>query len=120
MLSPTLMTWFRGARAGNAATCIANPIYAEVVPRHLNYAVQAGLPQEMAWYVGAEGTLDVARLIAAFQPFFREHFERRVQRSEQYHEAGLQLLLQAHLQRVVNGAGESSGNTRSGAAGPTC
>ena len=31
---------------------IANPIYAEVVPRHLNYAVQAGLPQRMAWYVG--------------------------------------------------------------------
>ena len=27
---------------------IANPIYAEVVPRHLNYAVQTGLPQRMA------------------------------------------------------------------------
>ena len=38
---------------------IANPIYAEVVPRHLNYAVQAGLPQEMAWYVDAAGSLDV-------------------------------------------------------------
>ena len=46
---------------------IANPIYVEVVPRHLNYAVQAGLPQRMAWYVGADGGLDVAGLIAAFQ-----------------------------------------------------
>ncbi len=46
---------------------IANPIYAEVVPRHLNYAVQAGLPHQMAWYVGADGGLDVEGLIAAFQ-----------------------------------------------------
>ena len=84
---------------------IANPIYAEVVPRHLNYAVQAGLPQEMAWYVGADGALDVEGLIAAFQAFFGEHSEHWVQRFEQYHEAGPQLLLQAHLQRVVNGGG---------------
>ena len=84
---------------------IANPIYAEVVPRHLNYAVQAGLPQEMAWYVDAAGNLDVAGLIEAFQRFFREHSEHWVQRFEQYQEAGPQLLLQAHLQRVVNGGG---------------
>ena len=84
---------------------IANPVYAEVVPRHLNYAVQAGLPQEMAWYVDAAGNLDVAGLIAAFQTFFREHSEHWVQRFEQYHEAGPQLLLQAHLQRIVNGGG---------------
>ena len=84
---------------------IANPIYAEVVPRHLNYAVQAGLPQRMAWYVDADGGLDVDGLIAAFQEFFREHSEHWVQRFEQYHEAGPQLLLQAHLQRVVNGGG---------------
>ena len=90
---------------------IANPIYAEVVPRHLNYAVQAGLPQRMAWYVDADGGLDVDGLLAAFQEFFREHSEPRraaqrgVQRFERYHEAGPQLLLQAHLQRIVNGGG---------------
>ena len=84
---------------------IANPIYAEVVPRHLNYAVQAGLPQEMAWYVDAAGNLDVVGLIAAFQTFFREHSEHWVQRFERYQEAGPQLLLQAHLQRIVNGGG---------------
>ena len=59
----------------------------------------------MAWYVGADGALDVEGLIAAFQAFFREHSEHWVQRFEQYHEAGPQLLLQAHLQRVVNGGG---------------
>ena len=84
---------------------IANPIYAEVVPRHLNYAVQAGLPHQMAWYVDAAGGLDVAGLIAAFQAFFRQHSEHWVQRFERYHEAGPQLLLQAHLQRIVNGGG---------------
>ena len=84
---------------------IANPIYAEVVPRHLNHAVQMGLPQRMAWYVDAEGGLDVAGLIEGFQTFFREHSEHWVQRFERYHEAGPQLLLQAYLQRVVNGGG---------------
>ena len=84
---------------------IANPIYAEVVPRHLNYAVQAGLPHQMAGYVDAAGGLDVAGLIAAFQEFFRQHSEHWVQRFERYHEAGPQLLLQAHLQRIVNSGG---------------
>ena len=84
---------------------IANPIYAEVVPRHLSHVVQETLPQRMAWYVGADGGLDVDGLIASFQAFFREHSEHWVQRFEQYHEAGPQLLLQAHLQRVVNGGG---------------
>ena len=84
---------------------IANPIYAEVVPRHLNHAVQMGLPQRMAWYVDSDGSLDVDGLIAAFQTFFREHSEHWVQRFEQYHEAGPQLLLQAYLQRIVNGGG---------------
>ena len=84
---------------------IANPIYAEVVPRHLNAAVQAGLLHERAWYVNTDGSLDVEGLIADFQTFFREHSEHWVQRFDQYQEAGPQLLLQAHLQRVVNGGG---------------
>ena len=84
---------------------IANPIYAEVVPRHLSHAVQMGLPHRMAWYVDEDGGLDVAGLIEAFQTFFREHSEHWVQRFEKYHEAGPQLLLQACLQRVVNGGG---------------
>ena len=84
---------------------IANPIYAEVVPRHLNHAVQETLPQQMAWYVDAAGGLDVTGLIAAFQEFFRENSEHWIQRFEQYHEAGPQLLLQAFLQRIVNGGG---------------
>ena len=44
------------------------------------------------------------KLLASFQRFFREHSEHWVERFE-YREAGPQLLLQAFLQRVVNGGG---------------
>ena len=83
---------------------IANPIYAEVIPRELTYAAQAGLVQETAWYVGADGALDVVKLLVAFQAFFREHSEHWVGRFD-YREAGPQLLLQAFLQRIVNSGG---------------
>ena len=48
--------------------------------------------------------LDVARLLGAFQSFFREHSEHWLGRFD-YAEAGPQLILQAFLQRVVNGGG---------------
>lgn len=83
---------------------IANPIYAEIVPRELNYFAQAGLVQDTAWYVKADGSLDLFKLLSAFQTFFREHSEHWVERFE-YKEAGPQLLLQAFLQRVVNSGG---------------
>ena len=83
---------------------IANPVYAEVVPRELTCGAEAGLVQETAWYVDAAGDLDLARLLAAFQTFFREHSEHWVERFA-YKEAGPQLLLQAFLQRIVNGGG---------------
>jgi hypothetical protein len=83
---------------------IANPIYAEVVPRELTYAVQEKLLHEPAWYVDADGGLDLDKLLAAFQSFFREHSEHWVARFD-YAEAGPQLLLQAFLQRIVNGGG---------------
>ena len=83
---------------------IANPIYAEVVPRELTSAAQTGLVENPAWYVGADGGLDVEKLLAAFQTFFREHSEHWLGRFD-YAEAGPQLLLQAFLQRVVNSGG---------------
>ena len=83
---------------------IANPVYAEVIPRELTYAEQETLVQETEWYVDADGGLNVPKLLAAFQEFFREHSEHWVARFD-YQEAGPQLLLQAFLQRVVNGGG---------------
>ena len=83
---------------------VANPIYAEVVPRELTWVVQEEFEHETTWYVGAEGGLDVGKLLSAFQTFFRQHSEHWVERF-QYKEAGPQLLLQAFLQRIVNSGG---------------
>lgn len=44
------------------------------------------------------------KLLAAFQTFFREHSEHWIERFD-YKEAGPQLLLQAFLQRIINGGG---------------
>ena len=83
---------------------IANPIYAEVVPRELTWVAQEEFEQEAAWYVDADGGLNVRKLLAAFQTFFREHSEHWSKRFL-YQEAWPQLLLQAFLQRVVNSGG---------------
>lgn len=93
-----------GLIAKDPPLCIANPIYAEVLPRVLNQGVQRKLLQETAWYVDKNGRLMMEKLLEAFQEFFREHSEHWLERFE-YKEAGPQLLLQAFLQRVVNGGG---------------
>ena len=93
-----------GLIAADPPVRIANPIYAEVVPRELAWIVQEELPHDPAWYVGASGELELEKLLGAFQEFFREHSEHWVERF-QYKEAGPQLLLQAFLQRVVNSEG---------------
>jgi hypothetical protein len=85
---------------------VANGLYREVIPRELSATLednlQAGPPQ--SWYVGADGRLDLSGLLGAFQQFFREHSEAWLERFA-YREAGPQLLLQAFLQRIVNGGG---------------
>ena len=84
---------------------IANPIYAEVVPRELGYILQSGLDANAAWYVDEAGRLDMTKLLTAFGAFFGEHAEHWLGRFSDYPEAGPQLILQAYLQRVVNGGG---------------
>ena len=83
---------------------MANPIYAEVVPRELTWLAQDDLPLEPAWYVDASGVLLLGKLLEAFQEFYRENSEHWVERYG-FKEAGPQLLLQAFLQRVVNSGG---------------
>ena len=93
-----------GLIAPDSPPRMANPIYAEVVPRELGYVLQDSLDQNPAWYVKADGDLDMDKLLAAFQSFFREHSEHWLGRFD-YREAGPQLILQAYLQRIVNGGG---------------
>ena len=83
---------------------IANRIYQEVIPRVLTYSTQVTISEQPAWYIKPNGQLDMDKLLGSFQQFFREHSEHWVERF-QYKEAGPQLLLQAFLQRIVNGGG---------------
>lgn len=93
-------------RSGQNAE-IANPIYREVIPRQLTEITQYNLASyfEPAWYIAADGCFDMHKLLSDFQTFFRGHSEHWVERF-QYKEAGPQLLIQAYLQRIINGGGE--------------
>ncbi len=93
-----------GLLAPEGVLKIANPIYAEVIPRQLTFSTQQTIHHEAAWYKLPDGRLDASKLMAAFQDFFREHSEHWIERF-QYKEAGPHLLLQAFLQRVVNAGG---------------
>ena len=84
---------------------MANPIYAEVVPRELGYILQSSLDVQVAWYVDDGGGLNMTKLLTAFRTFFGEHSGHWLGRFSDYPEAGPQLILQAYLQRVVNGGG---------------
>ena len=84
---------------------MANPIYAEVIPRELGYILQSSLDVQTAWYVDDDGRLDLTKLLTAFQTFFREHSGHWLERFSEYPEAGPQLILQSYLHRVVNGGG---------------
>jgi hypothetical protein len=63
-----------------------------------------GIEQEQSWYLTPERRLDMSKLLAAFQQFFRENGDSWVERFD-YKEAGPQLLMQAFLQRIINGGG---------------
>ena len=85
---------------------IANAIYREVIPRELGYMTQLSLESmfRRQWYVDSDGRLNMMKLLTNFQQFFREQSESWLSRFK-YEEAGPQLLLQAFLQRIVNGGG---------------
>ena len=85
---------------------ISNRIYMEIIPRELTWVAQTRiLPEtESEWYITDAHQLDMEKLLRAFQQFFREHSESWIERFD-YKEAGPQLLLQAFLQRILNGGG---------------
>ena len=93
-----------GLVARDAPLRVANPIYAEVLPRELAWVAQETLDVSPPRYVRTDGSLDAELLMAEFQSFFRRHSEHWRNRFA-YEEAWPQLLLQAYLQRVVNGGG---------------
>ncbi|MFQ5627127.1 MAG: ATP-binding protein [bacterium] len=85
-------------------TRIANPIYAEVIPRALSFVMQTSLPIQQQWYILPDGKLDIVKLLSEFQGFFRKESELWL-KDYKYKEAGPHLLLYAWLHRVINGGG---------------
>lgn len=86
---------------------IANRIYKEVIPRELTWTKQITIAEEQMWYLTPQRRIDMPKLLAAFQQFFRENADSWIERFD-YKEAGPQLLLQAFLQRIINGGGRIS------------
>jgi type II secretory pathway predicted ATPase ExeA len=83
---------------------VANPIYREVIPRALTHVRQTQIPDDPAWYIDADGRLNVAKLLRGFQVFWREDGHLAAE-AFHYREAGPHLMLMAFLQRVVNSGG---------------
>ena len=83
---------------------IANRIYREIIPRELIWVVQTRIVQQLSWYIDHNRRLKMEKLLTAFQQFFRENSEAWIERFD-YKEAGPQLLMQAFLQRLINGGG---------------
>jgi len=93
----------------NAKILPANPIYAEVIVRTLSNVAQQRLIEEqpdltIPRYL-KDGAIDVNYLLADFQQFWRENSAIWIEMF-QYREAAPHLILQAFLQRVINGGGE--------------
>ncbi|HEC84045.1 MAG TPA: ATP-binding protein [Thioploca sp.] len=91
---------------GEMGLQIANPIYQEIIPRALSFITQLNFESTIqpARYIGPDGRLDMEKLLTAFQELFREHSEHWIKKFD-YQKAGIQLLLQAFLQRIINNGG---------------
>ncbi|MDR3312399.1 MAG: PD-(D/E)XK nuclease domain-containing protein [Spirochaetaceae bacterium] len=83
---------------------VANPIYREVLARQMTSGIQDAIPEPEFRWEKADGTLDMDALLKEFQRFWRRNSEIWEQKSD-YTEVFPHLLLQAFLQRVLNGGG---------------
>ena len=84
---------------------ISNPIYAEILTRHLNSGYHDILPPPTSWqWQKDDGGIDMDKLLKEFLKFWRRHSDIWEEKAD-YTEAFPHLLLMAFLQRVINGGG---------------
>ncbi|GMO32211.1 MAG: hypothetical protein Ta2F_08100 [Termitinemataceae bacterium] len=87
---------------------ISNPIYREVLARQITEGQQDAIVEPEWEWEKPDGSLDMDALLKEFQKFWRANSEVwEAQRNQRfsYTEAFPHLLLQAFLQRVLNGGG---------------
>jgi len=80
---------------------IANPLYKEILPREMTYALQHGMAFEPHWYELPNGKLNYKKLMDEFVSFWREHGQVEFYALE----ITPHTLFMAWLQRLVNGGG---------------
>jgi hypothetical protein len=95
-----LITW-----SSETGFTIANPIYGEILTGYLNSGYHDNMPPPSSWvWQKADGHLDMDALLKEFQRFWRKNSEIWEQKAD-YTEAFPHLLMQAFLQRILNGGG---------------
>lgn len=83
---------------------IANPIYAQIIPRVLTNVLEINLGGFRPTWLNADGTLSLQKLQESFLKFWRQHGAPLL-RAAPYAEVAPQLVLMAFLHRVANGDG---------------
>ncbi len=86
---------------------LANPIYADAMPRALAATIQMGMPAPGSGWLDDNGRLDPVRLLTGFLLFWRE-YGYRLLKAAPYKEIAAQLVLLTYLHRVANGGGSVS------------
>ena len=85
---------------------ISNLIYKEVIPRELTADTQRTfLKEHIPEWVDTDSSIDVHRLLTLFKEFWNENTSIWASSIAGYQEAAPNLVLQAFLQRVLNGGG---------------
>jgi hypothetical protein len=88
----------------NGTPMVANPLYREVLARHITFSTQDAIPLPDWQWKKADGNLDMDTLLQEFQRFWRKNSEIWEQKSD-YTEAFPHLLVMAFLQRILNSGG---------------
>mgnify|MGYP005848350705 CR=1 FL=1 len=84
---------------------ISNDIYQEIIPRELTIAKQQSIVnQEQAWYINEDKRINTKKLLINFQKFYRQNIDSWMEHAL-FKKSAPQLLLQAFLQRIINGGG---------------
>jgi hypothetical protein len=83
---------------------VANPLYREVLAREMTYGAQDAIPRPEFRWQSADGSLDMDALLKEFQIFWRRYSESWEKQID-WPEVFPHMILQAFLQRVLNGGG---------------
>jgi len=93
-------------KKSNGTYIISNRIYAEVIPRELTQVVQSSFVTRFtAGWLNKDGSLNIHKLLTMFKDFWIENSKIWRPELAGYTEAAPHLVIQAFLQRILNGDG---------------